>query len=157
MTRRRPHPDQIDLLAWEPSEPVKAFAPETIRAASLAARYAKGLSAAMRQCGRSRAQLANRMSDYLGETISENVLNAYASEARGDHVINIVRFSGLMEATGDQQRLLQMLAEPFGLVVINKEYLDDIEAAELVEARDEITRRLDAVRRRKRKVRRGAL
>lgn len=149
MTRRtrHPHPDQISLLDWTPSEPVKAFAPETIRAASLAARYSKGMSAAMKQCGQPRSRLADRMSDYLGEPIGENMLNAYASEARGDHIINIVRFTGLMEATGDQQRLLQMLAEPFGFVVIDRKYLPAIRYAQKMERRAEMDKDIEFERR----------
>lgn len=137
MTRRRPHPDQIDLLAWSPGNPVAAFAPQDIRAASLAASIAKAVSASLKMPGISREQIAERMSTYLGEQVSENMLNAYASEARAEHIINVVRFIALIDATGDR-RLLQMIAEQFGWDVIDQKYRRIIRRAQ----RDEVIRRL---------------
>ena len=149
---RHPHPDQISLLDWEPSEPVASFPKEVVRAASLAASIARSVSAALKDIDLTREQVAEAMSSYLGEAVGENILNAYASEARAEHIINVVRFIALIHATGDR-RLLQLIADPFDWVVIDKDYLDDIELAEVLEARDEINRRADAIRRRKRKSR----
>ncbi len=147
MTRRRSCPNTANLFEWQPPEPVRAFAPDAIRAATLAARYAKGISAAMKQCGRSRSQLAERVSNFLGEKISEPMLDKYASEAAEDHIINIVRFTGLAEATGDQQRLLQMLADPFDLIVIDRKYLPAIRYAQKMERRTEIDKDIEFERR----------
>ncbi len=140
MTRRPrlPHPDQIDLLEWVPEEPVSSFPQTVIRAASLAASIARSISASLKESGRTRAQVASLMSDYLGETVGENILNAYASEARAEHIINVVRFVALIHATGDR-RLLQLIAEPFDWVVVERKHVPSIRIAK----RDEVIRRLE--------------
>lgn len=146
MSRRPRHPDQPDLLGWEPADPVVAFEPQTVRAASLAASMAKAVSASLKQCGRSREQVAERMSGYLDETVSDHMLNAYASEARGEHIINVVRFIALIEATGDR-RLLEFIAELFGWAVIEQRYLPAIKLAQRLEKRAEMDRDIDSDRR----------
>lgn len=146
MTRRPRHPDQLDLLGWEPSQPVTAYEPHTVRAASLAASISKAVSQSLKQCGRSREQVAERMSAYLSEQVSKPMLDAYASEARGEHIINVVRFVALIEATGDR-RLLNLIAELFGWAVIEQRYLPAIELAERMEKRAEMDREIDAARR----------
>ncbi|QIB34783.1 DNA transposition protein [Ancylobacter pratisalsi] len=142
--RRTRHPDQFDLLGWEPSQPVVAFDPRTVRAASLAASISKAVSQSLK--GRQREQIAERMSAYLDEQVSEHMLNAYASEARGEHIINVVRFIALVEATGDR-RLLEFIAELFDWAVIERRYLPAIELAERLEKRAEMDRDIEAARR----------
>ena len=38
-----------------------------------------------------REDIARRMADYLGEDVSSNMLNAYASESRDAHNISVIR------------------------------------------------------------------
>lgn len=128
MPPRAAHPDQMDLLAWQQPEVVRAFAPEMVRGATFAARIARAVSVAMQECEVPRAEIAARMSAYLGQKISLAMLNAYASAARDDHTISLPRFMALLHATGDQ-RLLELLAEPFGLAVIERKHLPLIEMA----------------------------
>lgn len=137
----------LDLLSWQPPEPVRAFEPEIVRAASIRAMLAKGVSAALKDCGRSRDDVAEVISGYLGEKCSKDMLDAYASEAREEHVISLPRFLALIHATGDQ-RLLQMLAEPFGLAVIDAKYLPAIEDSMLAAKIDELKTRQKMARRR---------
>ncbi|GLK85723.1 DNA transposition protein [Ancylobacter defluvii] len=145
MSRRR-HPDQLDLLGWEPSEPVRAFEAHTVRAASLAASISKAVSQSLKQCALSREKVAARMSEYLDEAVSKPMLDAYASEARGEHIINVVRFIALIEATGDR-RLLEFIASQFDWAVIERRYLPAIELAERLEKRAEMDREIEANRR----------
>jgi hypothetical protein len=148
MSRRRSRCSTTDdLLSWVAPQPVKAFAPERVRAASLGSTIARGVSEALKGSGRSRDQVAQEMSDYLGETISTNMLDKYASEAAAEHVVNIVRFIALVHATRDR-RLLQLIAEPFGWAVIEQRHLDAIELASALEQRAELDRHIDAARRR---------
>ncbi len=128
MPPRAAHPDQMDLLAWQQPEVVRAFPPEQVRGATFAARIARAVSVALTDCAAPRAEVAGRMSDYLGQKISLAMLNAYASAARDDHTISLPRFLALLHATGDQ-RLLELLAEPFGLAVIERKHLPLIEMA----------------------------
>lgn len=154
MPPRAAHPDQMDLLAWQQPEVVRAFPPEQVRGATFAARIARAVSVALGDCAAPRAEVAERMSDYLGQKISLAMLNAYASAARDDHTISLPRFLALMHATGDQ-RLLELLAEPFGLAVIERKHLPLIEMALLGERMAEIKGMHDAKRREARA--RGAL
>ncbi|MBF5095298.1 DNA transposition protein [Azospirillum sp. INR13] len=146
MSRRR-DTQTLDLLAWQPPEPVRAFPPEKVRAASLRSAVAKAVSLALKECGRDRDDVAQAMGEYLGEACPKTMLDAYASEAREEHVINVVRFIALMHATGDR-RLLQLLAEPFGLAVIDARYLPAIEDALLDDKIAELTQRRQFARRR---------
>lgn len=148
--RRRHDRRQLDLLDWQPTNAVAAFQPETVRAASLAATLSKGVSAALKQCGRPRTDVARLMSEYLDEQVSENMLNAYAAEARSEHVINVVRFIALLHVTGDR-RLLELIAALFDWAVIERRFLPAIELAELQERRAELDREADARRRTLRK------
>ena len=128
MPPRATHPDQMDLLAWQAPEVVRAFPPELVRGASFEARIARAVSVALTDCGTPRAEIADRMSGYLGQKVSLAMLNAYASAAREEHTISLPRFLALMHATGDQ-RLLELLAEPFGLAVVERKHLPLIEMA----------------------------
>lgn len=147
MTRRRPTPrEQLDLLEWQPADPVVAFEPDRIKAATLAKTLSKAVSEALKSYGGSRADIARKMGDYLDEPVGENILNAYASEARSDHVINVVRFIGLLHVTRDR-RLLELIAGQFGWAVIERRHLPAIEFAELAEKRERLDRELDFRRR----------
>lgn len=142
----RPHRDQLDLLAhWQPSQTVAAFAPETVRGASLAVSLSKAVGQALKSSGRSREAAARLMSDYLDEPVSEAMLNAYASEARSEHIINVVRFIALLHVTRDR-RLLELIAEMFGWAVVERRFLPAIEMAEAMEARARLDREIDARR-----------
>jgi hypothetical protein len=136
----------LDLLAWAPPTPTQAFPPEKVRAASLRAQVAKAVALALRECGKAREQVAEDVSEYLGEPMPKTMLDAYASESREDHVINVVRFLALVHATRDY-RLLQLLAEPFGLAVIDSRYLPAIEDAVLDDKIAELTQRRQLARR----------
>lgn len=139
---RRANPDQLDLLNWQPPEPVVAYEPARVRSATLAGAIAQAVSATLKDDGRTRAEIAAAMSEYLGEDVTENMLNAYASEARESHVINLPRFIALLAVTGDQ-RALQMIAGKLDWAVIDRKYLPAIRLAQRVERRAEITRELD--------------
>jgi len=145
MARRR-SPDQLDLLCWEPSKPVLAFDPVSVRGASIAVSIAKGVSQALRGCGRTRDDVARLMGEYLDEVVSEHMLNAYASEARSEHIINLVRFVALIHVTRDR-RLLELIAAQFDWAVIERRYLPAIEYAERLEDIAERNREADMLRR----------
>jgi hypothetical protein len=148
VTRRRlPDPDQPSLLDWQPTKVVRRFAADLIRAASLGAKLCRGLKLTLKECGMSRAQVAERMSAYLGETIQESTLNSYVSEAMDERVINTVRFIAFLAVTGDH-RALNALLDDLGLVVIERKYLPWIEVGMLREKEDRLKRDIDYARRR---------
>ena len=144
MSRRRDD-RTFDLLAWEPPETAKAFPPEKIRAASLRAMVCRAVSASLKECGKDREQISSEIGEYLGETCPKNMLDSYASAAREDHTIPLVRFLGLVHATRDI-RLLQVLAEQFGWAVIPAKYLPAIEESIINDKIEELTQRRGVVR-----------
>jgi hypothetical protein len=137
---------QDDLLNWQPPAPVKRFDDDKVRAGSVAGRVCRAVSLSLKESGVDRSLIAERMSEFLGEEVSKNMLDAYSSQAREEHVINVVRFIALIHATRDR-RLLEMVAEMFGWAVIERRYLKLIELASLNEHRDELRQRADAARR----------
>lgn len=146
MTRRRPRLNAgPDLFSWTPPQTTTAFAPERIRAASLAAQIAKAVSAALRDCGQPREAVAAQMSAFLAEPVSVETLDKYASEAADTRVINAVRLIALIRATRDR-RLLELIAQPLGWAVIERRHLPAIDLAVALEKRTEIDRAAKALR-----------
>lgn len=142
-----PDPCQLSLLEWQPAKVVRQFAADLVRAASLAARLCRTLKLSLADSQMSRAEVAAQMSDYLGETVTEPMLNAYVSEARNAHVINAVRFIALLAVTQDP-RPLNALLDELGWAVIDKKYLPWIEVGMLREQRERLDRDIDFARRR---------
>lgn len=142
-------PLQPDLLSWEPPQTALAFEEPAVRGSTLAARISRAIAVALRECGKSRRVVARGMSDYLGETVSEAMLDAYASVARESHRISLPRFLALVHATGDR-RLLELLAAPMGWAVIERRHLPLIEVAAMREREDALRRTRKALVRRAR-------
>ena len=136
----------MDLLAWEPAPIVEAFAPARVRCASLRAKIARAVSETMKDAAESREVLAAAMSAWLGEDVSENMLNAYASEAREDHSIPYLRLLALVHVTGDV-RLLQIGAELMGHSVIEDKYLSWVDVGRLADHKETIDKEFNAARR----------
>jgi hypothetical protein len=129
---------QLDLLEWTAPEPVARFDIARVRAASINGQIKRAIAEALR--GRDREVVARNMSQLLGEKISVNMLNAYASEAREDHAIPLVRFAALLQAVGDA-RLLNVLAEPCGWAVVPEKYVPLIQLGALRDHEDVVRRR----------------
>lgn len=137
---------QPDLLTWAPASPVLAYPAAAVQAGTVAGRIARAIAATLRDCRETRETVASRMSEYLGRRVSTHMVNGYASQGREEHVISAERLMALLHATGDR-RLLQVLAEPFGLAVIEKRYLPLIDLARVKEREEELRREGDALRR----------
>jgi hypothetical protein len=142
-------PQQLSLLDWTPPEATARFDDIRVRAASIHGRISRAIGAALKDCGVERAEIARRMSGYLGEPVTTNMLNAYASQAREDHAISVPRFIALITATGDR-RLLQLLAEDQGWAVIEKRHLPLIELAAVQDKLAELELHRAALKRRAR-------
>lgn len=125
---RRPCVNTANLFEWHPPEPVVTFEPARIRAASLANEISRAISVALSECEIGREEIAQKMSDFLGQPVSLNMLDKYASEAAEEHIINLVRFYALVEATRDI-RLVQNIAEKLDCIVVPKAYRIVIELA----------------------------
>lgn len=133
-------PAQPDLLDWQPPEVVTRFEERHVRAATIQGRVCMAVAAALSDAaaaGQDRASIAKAMTDFLGEPVSKNMLDAYASQARAEHMINVPRFIALIQATQDR-RLLELLAEMFGWAVIPREMLPLIRVAAIREREEEL-------------------
>jgi hypothetical protein len=76
--------------------------------------------------------------------VAKSSLDAWSSEARESQVPSLVRFVALLKATQDP-RLLQVLAQECGWVVVDRKWLPLIELASLREHEDEVRRRRRAL------------
>ncbi|MDG3444690.1 DNA transposition protein [Nitrospirillum amazonense] len=135
----------LDLFAWEPPQVVERFEPAVIKAYSIQNAVAKGVAATYAASGLAREEIAARMTEYLGEPISLNMINAWASEARGDHNIPFYRLLGLIKVTGDR-RLLQFGAETVDAAVIDNKWLPWVELGQIADKKDELDKAFNAVR-----------
>lgn len=137
----------LDLFDdWQPPEVVQRFDDKRVRAANLREKIAMGVAETLKGAEADRETISEAMGAWLGEEVSKNVLDAYASQAREEHVISLPRLLALIHATGDL-RILQMIAELFGHSVVDDRYLPWIEVGQLAERKDEIDRAFDGARR----------
>jgi hypothetical protein len=128
----------LDLFAdWQPPEVVQRFDDTRVRAANLRQKIAMGVAETLKGAEIDRDAIAEAMGAWLGEEVSKNLLDAYASQAREDHVISLLRLIALIHATGDL-RILQMIAEIFGHSVVEDRHLPWIDYGRLSEHSDEV-------------------
>ncbi len=112
----------LDLLEdWTPPEIVQRYDEERLRTATLRAKLARAVSETLKESDLSREEIASKMSDWLEEDVSRNMLDAYASEAREEHTITYLRIIALIHVTGDS-RIMQIGADRFGHIVVDKKY-----------------------------------
>lgn len=147
MVRDRRDTRTMDLLSWQPPEPAVRFDEGQVRGATLSARFCRAMAVALDECGVSREEIADRMSEYLGVKVSKAMLDAYVSEARDTHTINVIRFAALVHATRDW-RLLSLLPELFGFAVVDDRYISLIRSVQIREKAEELARLADAEERR---------
>ena len=137
----------LDLLNWKPPAVAVRFEDESrVRAASLAHRISRSVSETLKDDGRSRAEIAAAMSDFLGEPVSENMLNAYAAAGREEHNISLERAEALLHATGDSRIFGDILLR-HGFAAIPRRFLAAIEEAMCDEVIERATQRKKMSRR----------
>jgi len=144
-----------DLFSWQPPQIGVGYGAEVTGRGALDNRIARMIGHALRDAredGLSRAEVARRMTAYLGRSISEAMLNKWSSEGSEDHRIPLDAFIALVHATG-AMALLGFAPGEFGLTVIETEYADLIEARLLDDHIEEMLarRQMLATRRRSRK------
>jgi transcriptional regulator with XRE-family HTH domain len=100
--------------------------------------------------GLDRKQVAEQMSVWLEEDVSPAMLDAYASEAKEEHTISLLRTVALVHVTGDM-RPLQMIAEMHGYAVVESKYLPWIDYGMAADRKSEMDKELEAMKRAARK------
>ena len=156
MARRRDF-DTLDIFRdYEPPQSVAAVLdPEIVKGGTLSAQIARALSQAMNDCDKSRAQIADEMSDYLGfhadergrrsnGAVTANMLDTYASQARTDHKITMERFVALVVVTGAID-LLALACQPAGYVAVPRQYEAVIRMHRVRELKDRLAREEAAI------------
>lgn len=145
MARRRDH-GTVDMFRdYTPPQPVAALLPaELSGGGSLDMKIARAVALAMAQSGKTRAEIAEAMSEYLEQRVTENMLDLYASAARRDHKITLERFMALMEVTGCAD-LLALVCAPLGFVAVPRQYEAVIRKHQLREFRDRLDREEQAI------------
>lgn len=142
MTRRdRFTPDLF--TDWQPPKVAVGFDPERLTGNRLASKISRAVGLALRECGKSRAEVAKAMSDELGYGVSVEMLEKYAAEGAESHRISLERFVALVQATGCHD-LLGFVAGLFDHVVVPERYASLIELHLLEEHEREIVRRRQA-------------
>lgn len=118
----------LDLFRdYQPEEDVAArIAPEITKGGTLNVQIARVVAHACQQSGKTREKIAKEMSAYLDQTITVNMLDAYASPARENHKITLERFIALLDAT-DCYGLLAFICQFVGYVAVPERYADIIE------------------------------
>lgn len=138
----------LDLLAWEPTPVVAAYADDVAGRGPLENKIARLVSRALRDAkddhGLSRDAVAAGMSAYLGRDVTAAHLNHWASEANDDRRIPLDAFAALIHATGANE-LLGFLPGLFGFVAVPARYADLIALHEIEEHEREISARKAAL------------
>ena len=126
---RRPHcPLTGDLFDWQPPQVAVGYSADIAGRGRLDNKIARLIGQALRDArddGQSRTQIAKAMSEYLGRSISEAMLNKWSSEGSEDHRIPLDAFMALVHAT-EVRALLGFVPGEFGLTVIENEYAEMI-------------------------------
>lgn len=94
----------------------------------LASRISRAIARALKDCGKSREEIAAAMSERLGTAVTVTMLDAYASEAKAGHQITVERFVALVHATG-QKQLMGFLGAEFDLSVVPSKFEPVIQLA----------------------------
>ena len=116
----------LNLLEWEPPQVSVGFDDGEIKGWTLSAKIARAVSLALTSSDLSRAKIAEMISNHLGQKVSKDMLDAYASESRTTHKISLERFIALIEVTGCHD-LLGFVSEMFGFSVVPDRFADIIE------------------------------
>lgn len=133
----------VDLLSWEPPQVEARFDAQRVRAATLAGKVCRVLAEAMKEDGRSRDEIAAELSAYLGEDISRDSLDAWASEARDKSNVGAYRLIALVKLLNSPEMLNELLTDtPF--LVVDRKYRSLIERELAIETRERLDRFISA-------------
>lgn len=128
---------------YEPRPVVERYDPERMRASTVSMRIARAVSEALRSDGRKRDEIAREMSEYLGDTVTEAMLNQYASPSNDRHNIPAHRLIALLVVTGDA-RLINAALSDTGLIAVATKYEALIRREMAKEQRERLDREIAA-------------
>ena len=82
---------------------------------------ASAVAQMLRDCGKSRHEVAILMSELVDDTVTKAMLDAYASEGREDHNISMGRFMALTAATSSYSVLGDLLRKIGATILVGEE------------------------------------
>lgn len=129
MVRARHDQSTGDLFEWQPPQVAVGYNADVAGRGALDSQISRLVGRALRDSrddGKSRTEIARRMSAYLDRPISETMLNKWCSESADEHRIPLDAFIALIHATGINE-LLGFVPEKFGFAVVPEKYADIIE------------------------------
>ncbi len=121
MAKQRSDTQTLSLFDWEPPKVSVNLPEEMTRGGTIDTQIARAISHALAESGLSREETATAMSDYLGQEVTKNMIDAYASQARETHKITLERFIALIEVTKNIG-LAGFVAQFFGHIVVPTKY-----------------------------------
>lgn len=101
--------------------PVERFSTERVRATRTSIRIAQAMTEAIKESGRSREDIAEAMSEVLGERITTDVLYQYSSPANEKNNIPAHRLIALVAVTGDI-RILNAALQDTSFVAVDQRF-----------------------------------
>lgn len=120
----------IDLLGWEPPQVAAGYEPRVAGRGNIGNQIARLISQALRdaadECDVSRSDVAAILTHDLGRTITEDMLNKWASEAATGNRIPLDAFCSLVKNLKAKE-LLGFIPELLGYVAVPAKYADIIE------------------------------
>ncbi|UFZ05473.1 hypothetical protein LQG66_03915 [Bradyrhizobium ontarionense] len=116
MTRRRDTEPSS-----QPDAIVERFAAERVRATRTSIRIAQAMTEAIKDDGRSREEIADAMSQVLGERVTVEVLYQYSSPANERNNIPAHRLMALVAVTGDV-RILNAALQDTSFIAIEQRF-----------------------------------
>ena len=142
MRKRRPSlTDEQMAFTFAPPKPARVEGD----LAGLTKQIASGCARALKEDHRSREEIAGRMSALLGETVSRWMLDAYASEARGEHNVSAARFLALIAAT-ERFDILDAVITKIGARALVGEEVHAARLGHLLAARGQLDEQIKALR-----------
>ena len=103
------------------------------------------LSAALKSCPLSREEVAGKMSELLGVTITKEQLDSWTAESKDRHRFPYVYGAAFCSATGDRS-IVRILAELVGGYFIESEDAIRLELGKIEEQKQRLDQREKAIR-----------
>lgn len=113
--------------------------------AGFTAKLAASVARMLREDPRERREIARAVSGLLSEDVSKPMLDAYASEGRGDHNISAARWWALVAATG-RFDVADAIAKDTGARLLSGDEIKVAELGHLQSERDAIDARIKQLR-----------
>ena len=136
-------PHARDISAYEPEPVTVGYGADVVGRGDLGNQIVRIVSRALREAndaGIPRAEVARRMTEYLGREVKVASIHKWVSAAAVEHRIPLDAFAALVHATG-QHDLLGHLPGLFGYAVVPLGYVDMIELQQLDEHAKKIAER----------------